>query len=215
MGKRDIKMSNPNYNPNYPDPSYNPNFNPSTPIPGDAPPSYNQIKGGQSIMTGYPPDNPANVVVLEERNIQGQKPTIIQITENALRINTGDLGSFLTAELQRALFNPCWLAIVTCGSVNLPKKLKNRSRHQFPYLNFTIRNLNIWIWYDQKGRGNPQPNFYPGVPGATVVPVVAPTVITPSPAIIIRRRRRRVGCCIGLMFFLTFCIVMSWLFAWS
>merc|ERR1712227_177493 len=74
MGKRDIKMSNPNYNPNYPDPSYNPNFNPSTPIPGDAPPSYNQIKGGQSIMTGYPTVNPANVVVLEERNIQGQKP---------------------------------------------------------------------------------------------------------------------------------------------
>ena len=25
-------------------------------------------------MTGYPPVNPANVVVLEERNIQGQKP---------------------------------------------------------------------------------------------------------------------------------------------
>ena len=46
-------MSNPNYNQNYPDPSFNPNYNPnynpnfnaSTPLPGDAPPSYNQIKG--------------------------------------------------------------------------------------------------------------------------------------------------------------------------
>ena len=42
-------MSNPSYNPNYPDPSfnpnYNPNYNPAAPLPGDAPPSYAQIKG--------------------------------------------------------------------------------------------------------------------------------------------------------------------------
>ena len=46
-------MSNPSYNPNYPDPSFNPNYNPNynqnynpaAPLPGDAPPSYAQIKG--------------------------------------------------------------------------------------------------------------------------------------------------------------------------
>ena len=64
---------------------------------------------------------------------------------------------------------------------------KSPKKHNFEVsrIYFLKRNLNIWIWYDQKGRRNPQPtNFYPGVPGATVVPVVTPTVITPGPAII-------------------------------
>ena len=75
--------------------------------------------------------------LLFQKNIK----TIIQITENALRVNSVDLSSFLSSELQRALYSPNWVAIVSTGALNLPKKLINRGRHQFPYLNFTIRNV--------------------------------------------------------------------------